>query len=88
MDVTADAKTEDGWALSAAATDRTIDIELETLTDHTTRMRVVANAGQIFFKDASTATEIINQTAQALDETTATRQSSAKPESASAWSQS
>jgi len=30
-------------------------------------MRVVANKGDIFFKDASTATEIINQTAQIVD---------------------
>jgi hypothetical protein len=68
MTVTADAKTEDGWKVSAAAAQRTIDVELEQLTPATTRMRVVANKGDIFFKDASTATEIILQTAQSLDD--------------------
>jgi hypothetical protein len=68
MPVTADEKSEGGWKLSATATERQIDIELQQLTDKTTRMRVVANDGQIFFKDASTATEIITKTAQTLQE--------------------
>jgi len=67
MPLTDDEKTETGWKLSATAADRTIDIELESLTDKTTRMRVVANEGKIFFKDSATATEIILQTAQVLD---------------------
>lgn len=79
MEVTADAKTEKGWALTATATDRSIDVELQSLAETTTRMRVVANQGQIFFKDASTATEIINQTAQALDEVARVKHSTAKP---------
>lgn len=54
--------------VSGTARDRIIDIELESVTARTTRMRVVANKGHIFFKDAATATEIILQTAQALDE--------------------
>jgi hypothetical protein len=66
MPVTLDAKSEAGWALTATASKRTIDIELQALTEQTTRMRVVANDGVIFFKDASTATEIINQTAQVV----------------------
>jgi hypothetical protein len=66
--VDSDAQTDDGWALSGTARDRTIEIELESLTGRTTRMRVVANKGQIFFKDAATSTEIILQTAQSLDE--------------------
>ena len=66
MPVTADEKSEGGWKLAATATERTIDIELQQLTDKTTRMRVVANDGQIFFKDASTATEIIRKTAETL----------------------
>jgi hypothetical protein len=66
MPVTLDQKSEAGWALTATANKRTIDIELQALTEQTTRMRVVANDGTIFFKDASTATEIINQTAQAV----------------------
>ncbi len=68
MPVTADGKSEEGWKLTATAADRTIDIELQSLTPQTTRMRVVANEGQIFFKDSSTATEIITQTAQALQD--------------------
>jgi hypothetical protein len=39
MPVTMDAKTDDGWELSATAADRKIDIELERLTERTTRMR-------------------------------------------------
>jgi hypothetical protein len=68
MPVTTDEKSEEGWKLSATATERTIDIELQQLTDKTTRMRVVANDGQIFFKDASTATAIITKTAQTLQD--------------------
>ena len=68
MPVTADEKSDAGWKLAATATDRTIDIELQRLTPEVTRMRVVANEGGIFFKDSSTATEIIIQTAQALPE--------------------
>ena len=66
MPVKTDAKTEIGWEVSATAADRTIEIELERLTDGTTRMRVVADKGEILFKDTSTATEIILQTAQIL----------------------
>lgn len=68
MPLTADEKQDDGWKLSATAADRTIDVELERLTERTTRMRVTANEGSLFFKDASTATEIIVQTAQILDD--------------------
>jgi hypothetical protein len=67
MKVTGDAESEAGWTLTATATDRTIDIELQKLTPRATRMRIVASEG-IVFKDASTATEIILQTAQALQD--------------------
>lgn len=67
MPVTADRKTDEGWTLTATASDRTIDVDLERVTDKVTRMRVVANKGDIFFKDASTATEIINQTARIVE---------------------
>jgi Protein of unknown function (DUF3568) len=66
MPLTADQKVDDGWKLSATAADRTIDVELERLTARTTRMRVVANEGSFFFKDASTAAAIVIQTAQML----------------------
>jgi hypothetical protein len=66
MPITADARTQEGWNLTASAADRTIDIELERLTPRTTRMRVVANG--LFFKDSATSTEIILQTAQTLQD--------------------
>jgi hypothetical protein len=65
--VVKDAETADHHEILAEAADRKIEIELEPLTRRATRMRVVANMGAIFFKDASTATEIILQTAQTLD---------------------
>ena len=68
MSLIDDQTTEDGWALSVKASDRTVDIQLERLTDNATRMRVVANEGYIFFKDSATATEIILQTAQTLQD--------------------
>ncbi len=57
--------------LKAKAYDRIIEIELEVLTPQAARMRVVANQGKFFFKDAATAIEIINQTAETLDRTAA-----------------
>ena len=68
MPITADSRTQEGWTLSASAADRTIDIELERLTPRTTRLRVVANKGGLFFKDSATSTEIILQTAQTLQD--------------------
>ena len=70
MTVIADSETEDGWEIKATAIEREIDIELEQLTKRATRMRVVANEGEIFFKDAATATEIIIMTAERVDPTT------------------
>ena len=67
MPVRHDEQTDEGWMLSADAADRSVEIELQRLTEGTTRMRVVVNEGQIFFKDSSTATEIILQTAQTVD---------------------
>ena len=68
MTVTDDHASEDGWTITAAAAERTIDIGLEKLTANTTRMRVAVDKGGIFFKDAATATEIVSQTAQTIDE--------------------
>ena len=39
MPVTADQKTDEGWTLTATASDRTIDVTLERVTDKMTRMR-------------------------------------------------
>lgn len=61
-----------GHVLAARAADREIDIAIETITPRTTRLRVVATE-DVIFKDSSTATEIIMQTAQALDDLQATK---------------
>lgn len=59
-------ETDLGQQILAEAGDREIEIELESLTPMTTRMRVVAKQG-LLLRDAATATEIILQTAQTLD---------------------
>ena len=74
MKVTKDKRAKELHEIEAKALNRTIEIELEPLTRRTTRMRVVANQGYIFFKDAATATEIIVQTAQTLDTQSARRE--------------
>ena len=75
MKVVKDKREKEYHYIEATALDRTIEIELERLTSRTTRMRVVANKGEIFFKDAATATEIIVQTAATLDTQTARQRS-------------
>ena len=57
--------TEQGKAIKAQTNDREIEIELEMVSNKTTRIRSVAKQG-IFFKDRATATEIIIQTEKAL----------------------
>ena len=57
-----------GEILRATATDREIEITLEALSPNTTRMRVIARNGGIFF-DSATATEIILQTERLLVKT-------------------
>ena len=54
-----------GQLIRASARQRTIEVELETVTDRTTRMRVVTRNGSLFY-DAATATEIVLQTEKAL----------------------
>ena len=78
MSVTDIKEVKAGWEIKAKAYDRIIEIELEALTRRSTRMRVVANQGKFFFKDAATATEIINQTAETLDRTAAKTQEGQK----------
>jgi hypothetical protein len=67
MPVAADAQTETGWALGATAAERRIDIAFDRVTERTTRMRVAAAGGGLYFKDTATATEIIRQTAETLE---------------------
>lgn len=66
IDIADQTQTRSGWIIIGTARDRTIEAELELLTSRLTRMRVVVHDGDFFFKDASTATEIIVQTAETL----------------------
>jgi hypothetical protein len=67
MEITEDKKVERNRRITAKAVDREISIDLEPLTPRATRMRVTVEENAIF-KDAATATEIIVQTADALEE--------------------
>jgi hypothetical protein len=58
-------KIENGEVITARAGSREIEVELESLTGNTTRMRVVARDGGLFY-DSATASEIIVQTEKSL----------------------
>ena len=58
-------KTDHVETINAKANDRDIEIQFESLTPSTTRMRVTARSGGLFY-DSATATEIILQTEKAL----------------------
>jgi hypothetical protein len=58
-------KSENGETILAKASGRDIEIELESLSPSTTRMRVTATNGGLLY-DSATATEIILQTEKAL----------------------
>ena len=79
FEVVKDGPEDDTHAIVAKAKERRIEIELEALSSRTSRMRVVANKGEIFFKDAATATEIIVQTAASLDDIAQRRQQARSP---------
>ena len=57
--------TEDGQRIEASAERRTIYVDLEPISTRTTRVKVAAKNGGIFY-DSSTATEIVLQTEKAL----------------------
>lgn len=58
-------KIDNGELITAWVGKREIEVELESLTTRTTRMRVVARDGGLFY-DAATASEIIVQTEKLL----------------------
>ncbi len=58
-------KTDSGELITARAGKREIEVELESLTPNTTRMKVVARESG-FFYDSATASEIIAQTGKSL----------------------
>lgn len=59
-------KIDNGERLIATLPDRTVEIELESLTPATTRMRVVAKKDGGVLVDAATAIEVINQTEKVI----------------------
>jgi hypothetical protein len=58
-------KVDNGELITARAGRREIQVELESLTANTTRMRVLARDGTLFY-DGATASEIIVQTEKVL----------------------
>ena len=58
-------KIDTGEVITARVGNREIEVELESVTAQTTRMRVVARNGG-FFHDGATAAEIIAQTQKSL----------------------
>ena len=63
--VEAKRKTDKGESIKASGADRQIEVELETISPKSTRMRTVAKQG-VFFRDRATAIEIILQTENVL----------------------
>lgn len=62
----ADAR-DHGRAIVATAGDRSVEIELDRITERTSRVRVVVKQGWLF-RDRATATEIILQATQMFDD--------------------
>ena len=62
-------RTDTGEVIKATATNRDIEIEFESLTPTTTRMRAIARKDGGIFVDAATAFEIISQTERMLERT-------------------
>lgn len=60
-----DETTEEGRKIVGEASDRVVEIELERVTERTTRMRVVVKQG-FLFRDKATAGEIVARTEQAV----------------------
>jgi hypothetical protein len=63
--VEAKEKTDRGESIKASGADRQIEVELESISPKSTRMRTVAKQG-VFFRDRATAIEIILQTENVL----------------------
>ncbi len=67
MPIQTDESAPEGRTLIALAGDRTIDIELQSLTPQTTRIRVTAKY-KVILRDRATAGEIIAQVERSLEE--------------------
>ena len=59
-------RIDNGEAIKARASDRNIEIEIESLTPNTTRMRATARKDGGILVDSATAVEIIGQTERLL----------------------
>jgi len=70
IEVSAVERMENGERIVAKAADRDIEIELESLTPRTTRMRSVARQDGGLLVDSATAVEIIIQTEKVLTSST------------------
>lgn len=66
--VDATKKSEGGEVIIASTRERQVEVELESISPNTTRMRVVAKQGSVFY-DSATATEIILQTEKSMSNT-------------------
>ena len=60
-------QSDNGETITAKATERDIEIKLESITHKTTRMRVAAKNG--FLRDTATSAEIVAQIEKALGKT-------------------
>lgn len=67
MKVSKSERKEKGWHIDAKATNRDIEIDIEPLSERSTRVRVVVNEdGLVFLKDKSTGIGILDQVSGAL----------------------
>ena len=57
---------DSGEVIRARAANRDIEIELEPITKHATRMRITARGGSLFY-DNATAVELVQQTEKLLE---------------------
>ncbi len=83
MTVKTDERTAEGHALAALAGEREVEIELLALTPKATQMRVTVKNG-VFWRDRSTAGEIITQAGTALDRSAALARKRAAPKNGEA----
>jgi len=66
IDLDATERTEEGLVIRARTSNREIEIQLESVTETSTRMRTVARQDGALLLDAATAAEICAQTEKAL----------------------
>lgn len=65
LSIEATERLDSGEVIRARAPNRDIEIELEPITKHATRMRITARGGSLFY-DNATAVELVQQTEKVL----------------------